>query len=196
MDMTPFRSATKWNLADTTRRDFLGVSAPALLAAAESRPNILLVISDDQSWEHTGAAGDPYVRTQAFDRVARVGVLFTHTFCASPSCAPSRAAVLTGQEIWRLEQGANMRSHLSRKFAVYPDLLETAGYKGGYAEKGWGPGRLRRADDYMIAGGDERDRNPAGEQFGDQRQRHGRHAAGKMQPLRLWRPHAAGDSLA
>jgi arylsulfatase A-like enzyme len=127
------------NISDPRRRDFLQIPACGLIgkdiglgaAAVDSRPNVLLVISDDQSWAHTGAAGDPYVRTPAFDRVAREGVLFTHAFCAAPSCAPSRAALLTGQEIWRLEQGANMRSHLPRKFAVYPELLEAAGYQVG-----------------------------------------------------------------
>ncbi len=165
--------SAKHYVSDSTRRDFVKVPASAWLGTniagfaepAETRPNILLVISDDQSWAHTGAAGDPHVRTPAFDRVAGEGVLFTHAFCAAPSCAPSRAALLTGQEIWRLEQGANMRSHLPRKFGVYPDLLEAAGYQAGYAGKGWGPGMLRSADGYTVAGNEARERNPAGDQF-------------------------------
>jgi arylsulfatase A-like enzyme len=129
------------------------------------RPNILFVVSDDQSWAHTGAGGDPYVRTPAFDKVARDGVLFTHAFCGSPSCAPSRAAMLTGQHVWRLEQGAHMRSHLPRKFPVYTDSLEAAGYHVGYTGKGWGPGRLADSAAYRIQPAEERKRNPAGEQY-------------------------------
>ena len=72
------------------------------VAEAESRPNILFCISDDQSWLHAGAMGDAVVKTPAFDRVAREGILFTHAFCDAPSCGPSRSAILTGQHIWRL----------------------------------------------------------------------------------------------
>ncbi|MDE0935864.1 MAG: sulfatase-like hydrolase/transferase, partial [Mariniblastus sp.] len=50
-------------------------------AATETRPNILFCISDDQSYAHTGANGDPVVQTPAFDRIAREGLRFTHAFC-------------------------------------------------------------------------------------------------------------------
>jgi N-sulfoglucosamine sulfohydrolase len=121
---------------------------PALLLgtgtidAAESRPNILFCISDDQSYAHTGANGDPVVSTPAFDRVAGEGVRFTHAFCDAPSCGPSRSAILTGQPIWRLEEAGNIHSTLPSKFATYTEMLETAGYTIGYTGKGWGPGRL------------------------------------------------------
>ena len=42
--------------------------------SAETRPNILFCISDDQSYAHTGANGDPVVQTPAFDRIAREGL--------------------------------------------------------------------------------------------------------------------------
>ena len=88
-----------------TRRTFLASSASILSAAAlpaarpqaGRAPNILLCISDDQSWLHTGAGGDPVVRTPGFDRVASEGVLFTQAFCDAPTCGPSRSALLTGQ---------------------------------------------------------------------------------------------------
>ena len=79
------------------RLSFLfGVAAASLaFAAAPARPNILFVISDDQSWAHTSFAGDRMVKTLHFDRVAREGAYFPHSFCSSPSCTPSRGAVLT-----------------------------------------------------------------------------------------------------
>ena len=77
-------------------------AAPA--RTSDTRPNILLAVSDDQSWLHTGAAGDPVVKTPAFDRIASEGVQFTNAYCAAPSCGPSRSAILTGQAIWRLAQ--------------------------------------------------------------------------------------------
>ena len=72
---------------------------PAAHLQAESRPNILFCISDDQSYIHTSANGDPVVQTPAFDRVAREGLRFTHAFCDAPTCGPSRSAILTGQPI-------------------------------------------------------------------------------------------------
>src|SRR3954465_4514900 len=89
----------------------------------EARPNILLCIADDWSWPHAGAYGDRVVRTPVFDRLAAEGVRFTRAYCASPSCTPSRGAILTGQAVHRLEEGGNLWSILPRKFACYPDLL-------------------------------------------------------------------------
>ena len=60
----------------------------ASLEAAESRPNILFCISDDQSYAHAGANGDPVVKTPGFDRVAREGLRFIHAFCDAPTCGP------------------------------------------------------------------------------------------------------------
>jgi len=121
--------------------------------AADSRPNVLLCIADDASWHHFGANGDKTCRTPNFDRVAREGVNFTLAFCSSPSCTPSRGALLTGQDFWRLEDGANLWSRWPNKFAVYPDLLAKAGYHVGLKGKGWGPG------DFKFGG---REHNPAG----------------------------------
>lgn len=122
----------------------------------QARPNILFCISDDQSWLHTGAMGDAIVRTPAFDRVAREGILFTHAFCNAPSSGPSRSAILTGQDIWRLEEAGNIHSTLPKKFQTYTELMKEAGYIVGYTKKGWSPGRLE-------PGG--RTENPAGPEY-------------------------------
>jgi uncharacterized sulfatase len=133
-------------------------TAPAGGQAGNKRPNILFALADDWSWPFASIAGDKVVKTPTFDRVAREGVLLTHAFVAAPSCSPSRAAILTGQWHWRLEQGINLWGTLPAKFPVYPDLLEQAGYHVGFTRKGWGPGS-------DTAGG--RTRNPAGNSFKD-----------------------------
>lgn len=140
---------------------FASVSAIILVlltdqSNATNRPNILFCIADDWSWPHASAGGDPVVKTPNFDRVAREGFLFTHAFSAVPSCTPSRAAILTGQAPHRLAEGGNLHGFLPKKFSVYPDLLENAGYFVGVTRKGWGPGNAQ-------AGG--RTRNPAGNNF-------------------------------
>jgi arylsulfatase A-like enzyme len=119
-------------------------AAPVLSAekdAAATRPNILFAIADDWGWPQAGAYGDPVVKTPAFDRIAREGLLFQNAFVSSPSCTPCRSAILTGQWHWRLDEAANLWSTLPAKFPVYPLLLEKAGYHIGYTRKAWGPGR-------------------------------------------------------
>jgi N-sulfoglucosamine sulfohydrolase len=119
-----------------------------------SRPNILFCMADDWAWPHAGAYGDQVVKTPTFDRLASEGVIFQNAFVMSPSCTPSRNSVLTGQQHWRLEEGANLWSTLHLKFPVYPLLLEKAGYHVGHWRKCWGPGDLK-AGGYV-------DRHPGG----------------------------------
>lgn len=128
-------------------------AAPAQPA---DRPNILVAIADDWSWPHAGVYGDKVIKTPTFDRLASDGVLFSRAFCATASCMASRAGLLTGQAIHRLEEGGNLWSTLPKKFDVYPDLLEAAGYTVGFTGKGCAPGNVR-------AGG--RKRNAAGPPF-------------------------------
>ena len=117
-----------------------------LLAGCKSespeQPNILFAIADDWGWPHAGAYGDPVVHTPAFDRLAGEGILFNHAYISSPSCTPSRNAILTGQYHWRLGPGANLWSTLDPATPVYPLLLEDAGYKIGRFRKSWGPGDI------------------------------------------------------
>lgn len=120
------------------------------------RPNILIAISDDQSYAHTSFAGYKAVNTPAFDRVAREGVYFRNGFAASPGCSPSRAALLTGRHPWQIEQAGTHASSFPAKYIVFPDLLEQAGYFVGMTGKGWGPGEFKV---------DGRTRNPAGPAF-------------------------------
>lgn len=119
-------------------------------------PNILLAIADDQSWPHTGAYGCQAVDTPGFDRIAREGVLFTNAFSAAPQCAPNRAAILTGRNIWQNEEAGTHASNFPKKFTVYTDILEEHGYELGYTSKGWAPGN------WQYNG---RPRNPAGPVF-------------------------------
>lgn len=132
-----------------------GCSAPQSDTAG-SRPNFLLIMSDNHYYSHLGTYGDSVVETPNIDRLADRGVQFTNAFCASPSCTPARSALLAGQDIWRLGQGANLWSTLSDTITTYVDLLEKSGYSVGHSGKGWGPGNFE-------AGG--RKHNPAGYTF-------------------------------
>ncbi len=120
---------------------------------AARRPNVLFVIADDWSYGHAGAYGCSWIKTPAFDRVAREGVLFSHCFTNNPKCSPCRASILTGRNTWQLEEAMCHNGLFPAKWPVYPDLLEKAGYHVGFTGKGWGPGDFK-------GGGFQR--NPAG----------------------------------
>ena len=75
----------------------------AYAADAGKRPNVLLAIGDDISWQHFGCYGSTFVKTPVFDSLARSGVKFNNAFCSAPGCSPSRAALLTGKHIWEIE---------------------------------------------------------------------------------------------
>ena len=148
----------------SSRRDFLSAAAAAALlsqpgalsAHQRKRPNILFAIADDWSFGHAGAYGCSWVNTPAFDRVAREGVRFTNCFTSNPKCSPCRATILTGRNSWQLKEAVNHYSIFPNEFAVYPAVLEKAGYFVGMTGKGWGPG------DFKSTGFEH---NPAGREY-------------------------------
>lgn len=138
------------NLSTLRRTIRAGVAGAAILSmigvaycAAESparRPNILFALADDWGWPHAPAYGDKVVKTPTFDRLAREGVLFTAACVSSPSCTPSRNAIITGQQFYRLGEGANLWSTLDVHQPNFMLLLRDSGYEIGHWRKAWGPG--------------------------------------------------------
>ena len=63
---------------------------------ADERPNIILIITDQQRYDTIGALGFPYVDTPNLDRLVNEGVSMTNCFVTAPSCAPARASLFTG----------------------------------------------------------------------------------------------------
>src|SRR5947208_8024550 len=69
---------------------------PSLPAADAKKPNVLFIAIDDlRDWVHY--LGYEQVKTPNLDRLAARGVTFTHAYCASPVCNPSRTALMSGQ---------------------------------------------------------------------------------------------------
>ena len=119
-------------------------------------PNILFAIADDQSFAHVSALGQEIFKTPYFDEVAKRGIMFTNAFVAAPQCSPSRAAMLTGRNIWQLEEAGTHSSYFPKKFPVFTNALESAGYVIGFTGKAWDPGNFENAG---------WDRNPVGPEY-------------------------------
>ena len=66
-------------------------------AAAQSRPNVVLVFADDLGWADLGCTGSTFYATPRLDRLATEGMLFTNAYAACPVCSPTRAALMTGR---------------------------------------------------------------------------------------------------
>lgn len=122
------------------------------------RPNILFAIADDQSYPYASVYGTQGINTPAFDQVANSGVLFHNAFVAAPQCSPSRAAILTGRNIWQIEEAGTHASSFPKEYGVFTDMLETQGYAIGYTGKPWGPGN------WEIEGWQ---RNPVGPEYNE-----------------------------
>lgn len=116
-----------------------------LVSAVQAAPNILFAIADDQSYPYTSAYGSKSVQTPAFDRLAAEGVLFHNAFAPAPQCSPCRAAILTGRNIWEIEEAGTHSSYFPKKFPVFTRELESIGYHVGYTGKPWGPGNFADA---------------------------------------------------
>ena len=152
-------------------------SSAALLAAdaPAKKPNILLILGDNWRFPTAGILGDPMAKTPAFDRIAREGVLFTHTFNPVPSCSPTRSCLLTGKIAHQLGERASLWSGFPKDTPVVTQLLREAGYDIGYGSKPWAPGN------HEISGWTE---NPAGPKFADFADFHAKRDASK--PFFFW----------
>lgn len=104
--------------------------------APERRPNIIVIVTDDQRWDTLGVMGNPIVQTPHLDRLAREGVLFRNAFVTTAICCISRASILSGQYASR-----HGILDFAEPFAPtalersYPLLLKGAGYRIGFLGK-------------------------------------------------------------
>jgi arylsulfatase A-like enzyme len=106
-----------------------------------SRPDILIVLTDQQRADAFGAAGAGDVQTPTMDGLAREGVLFTRAFVATPQCSPSRAALLTARYPHRTRvmgnvgDGHGMSPPLDGSLATIGRVFAAAGYETAYYGK-------------------------------------------------------------
>ncbi len=112
--------------------------------------NVLLLISDNQSWYDTGCYGNSVVQTPNIDRLAREGVRFRHAFATTASCGPSRAVIYTG--LLTHANGQYAHPHREHNQEIRPDvttvfsMLKANGYRTGLV----GKDHIRPLEKYPI----------------------------------------------
>ncbi len=127
-------------------------SAAARAEEARSpRPNLIVLMTDDQRADAMSCAGHPFLRTPHLDRLAREGMRFTNMFVTNSLCAPSRATLLTG--LYSHAHGVidNKQRTIPRDIPLVSDLLRAAGYQVAFCGKSHVGGHLRdRKWDYYF----------------------------------------------
>ncbi len=119
-----------------TTASVLGLIAGSLFAAMPARagaggagkPNLVILLSDDHGYLDSAPYGAADIRTPNLKRFAHAGCRFTHVFVASPSCAPSRAVLLTGLMPARNGAEAN-HSRPKADLKKLPAYLKELGYE-------------------------------------------------------------------
>lgn len=101
-----------------------------------SRPNIVFILSDDQGYGDASIHGHPLLKTPNIDQLAMDGVRLDN-FYVSPSCSPTRAALLTGIHEFRVGVTHTLqpREHLFADAVTLPSLMQSAGYATGFVGK-------------------------------------------------------------
>jgi arylsulfatase A-like enzyme len=103
-------------------------SAAEAIAPAAPRPNVILFIADDISWDDLGCTGNPAARTPHIDRLAAHGRRFDAAYLTASSCSPSRSSIVTGRYPHNNGRASELHQPIAAHLPWFPRLLREAGY--------------------------------------------------------------------
>lgn len=116
-------------------RSFLFCLLPVLLhvsltgrAISAIRPNVIVFIADDVSWNDYGCYGNSAARTPRIDALAADGIRFDSAWLTASSCSPSRSSIITGRYPHNNGKAAELHKPISGHLPWFPELLRDAGY--------------------------------------------------------------------
>ncbi len=141
-------------------RAWPAAAARAAAAGSQARPNIVLVMTDDQGYGELACHGNKIIKTPNLDALHAKSLRFTD-FHVSPTCAPTRCSIMTGRHEFRsgVTHTINERERMGIDAVTLPSLLKAAGYTTGIFGK-WHLGdqepyqpKSRGFDEVFIHGG-------------------------------------------
>ena len=106
------------------------------------RPNVILVMADDQGWGDTGYNGHPAMKTPNLDAMAKDSLVFNRFYAAAPVCSPTRGSVLTGRHPIRIKI-TNHGRYMRPQETTIAEALRDAGYVTGMFGK-WHVGSAQK----------------------------------------------------
>src|SRR5690349_19778458 len=117
------------------RRSFLAAGAAAAVSCGRApRPNVVVILTDDQRWDCLSSAGHPFLKTPHMDRLAAEGVRFANAFVTTSLCSPSRASFLSG--LYAHAHGVNNNfTEYPAALPSYASRLKAAGYRTAHIGK-------------------------------------------------------------
>ena len=110
----------------------IGLLYLSFIAYAQSRPNVLLIITDDQGYGDLGYTGNPHVKTPNIDKLAKESIRLNN-FYVSPVCAPTRSSLMTGRYSLRtgIRDTYNGGATMAPSEVTIAEMLKEAGYTNG-----------------------------------------------------------------
>jgi choline-sulfatase len=118
---------------------FILLAASAHQSVAAERPNILFIMTDQQSADVMSCRmGNQYIHTPAMDSLAKTGTVFTRAYAPNPLCMPARASIFTGRYPHETGVTKNARpagGGLDPEFVCMGTYLRRAGYRAAYSGK-------------------------------------------------------------
>ena len=127
-----------------TSKRFLGLSFIWLLLMAldaRSKPNVLLIVTDDQRPDTIAALGNEFIDTPNLDRLVKGGTTFEQATCANPLCVPSRAEILSGCSSFRNGVMGMGGERIDPKLTLLPTIMTAGGYHTWYSGKWMNDGK-------------------------------------------------------
>lgn len=124
-------NALRWMILAVTWLTYSGGQTMAQVLTS-ARPNIVLILTDDQGYGDLSCHGNPILRTPNIDRLHAEGVRFTD-FHVSPTCSPTRSALLTGRHEFKngVTHTILERERLTPRAVTLAQVLRSAGYATG-----------------------------------------------------------------
>lgn len=116
----------------------VGSSLQPFAQKSESRPNIVLIITDQQSSDAlSNRIGDKYLKTPNMDYLAKHGITFTRAYCANPLCIPSRSSMFTGLYPHQvgIQANENDKDLGNVGFQMMGNIFKKGGYETAYFGK-------------------------------------------------------------